>query len=351
MEMTPRQRWLAILQRKQPDRVPTDFWSTPEVLSRLKHELNCADDESLWQRLHIDKPRTVGPTCNLKHHPHDPQADLWGVRYSHVNYGAGAYDEAVHHPLANMQTVSEIDAFRWPSADDYDYAPITESLAKDDGRRAIQAASFEPFLIYCSLRGMEQSYEDLLLNPHIADAILGHIFEFYYEHNRRIFHAGPGKIDITYVAEDLGSQTGPLMSMQTFRRFLLPNQKKMADLARSFGIHVFYHTDGASRAFIPDLIDVVGIEVLNPIQWRCSGMELQGLVRDFGDRIAFHGAIDNQRTLPFGTVNDVRQLVEECARIFKGYRWICAPCHNIQPITPTANILAMYETIHQIGSI
>ena len=74
--------------------------------------------------------------------------------------------------------------------------------------------------------------------------------------------------------------------------------------------------------FIPDLIDVVGIEVLNPIQWRCPTMEREGLVRDFGKRIAFHGAIDNQYTLPFGSVDEVRAQVRECVDIFKGYRWI-----------------------------
>ena len=147
--------------------------------------------------------------------------------------------------------------------------------------------------------------EDLALRPEMADAVLGHIFDFYYEHHRRIFEAGRGRIDLTWVAEDLGSQTGPLMSLAMYRRFLLPNQIKMAELARSYGVHVMYHTDGAARAFLPDLIDCVGIEILNPIQWRCPGMERERLVADFGERIIFHGSIDNQQTLPFGTVDDV----------------------------------------------
>ena len=277
------------------------------------------------------------------------RADLWGIRYQQVDYGTGTYGEAVHHPLAQVDNVKEIDAYRWPSSDDFDYSPIAEWLAKDDGYRIIQGAYYEPFLLYCSLRGMEQAYEDLLANEEIAEAILGRIFDFFYAHNRRIFEAGRGKIDLTYVAEDLGSQTGPLMSPDTYRRFLMPRQKKMADLARSYGAHVFYHTDGAARVFIPDLINVVGIEVLNPIQWRCPTMERETLVRDYGGKIAFHGGIDNQQTLPFGTPEDVRREVRECAEIFKDARWICAPCHNIQPVTPTGNIVAMYETIREIG--
>jgi uroporphyrinogen decarboxylase len=125
----------------------------------------------------------------------------------------------------------------------------------------------------------------------------------------------------------------------------------MADQARRYGIHIFYHTDGAARLAIPELLSVTGIEVLNPIQWRCPGMEREGLVRDFGDRLIFHGAMDNQQTMPFGSVEDVRQEVLDNIRIFSPTRWVCAPCHNLQAVSPTANIVAMYETIHEHGRL
>jgi len=140
------------------------------------------------------------------------------------------------------------------------------------------------------------------------------------------------------------------VSLETYRRFLLPGQVKMADLARSYGVHVMYHTDGAARIFLPDLIDRVGIEILNPIQWRCPGMERERLVADFGDRVIFHGSIDNQQTLAFGSVDDVVDEVRQSVEIYDGARWICAPCHNIQPVSPTKNVVAMYETIHALGA-
>jgi uroporphyrinogen decarboxylase len=347
-EMTPRERWMAVLNREQPDRLPTDYWATPEFNAKLKKAAGCADDESLWRKLGIDRPCILKPRCKLKHHPDDPLADEWGIRRKAVSYSAGAYDEVVHSPLARVRSVEEVHQFRWPGADDYDYTPIAEAVAGDDGYRLIFAGIYEPFLLYGALRGLEQSFEDLVVNPDIADAILGHLFDFHFEHHQRIFEAGRGRIGLSFVAEDLGSQTGPLMSLECYRRFLLANQKKMADLVRSFGAHVIYHTDGAARVFLPDLVDVVGIEILNPIQWRCPGMDREGLARDFGSRIAFHGAIDNQQTLPFGTVDDVVREVRETARIFKGCRWICAPCHNIQPVSPVENVLAMYETAHSI---
>lgn len=349
--MTPRERWLALLDRRAPDRIPTDYQATPEVTERLLVDLGCADKASLWRRLYVDKRKIVEPTWRLPHHPEDPLADMWGVRYRKVDYGSGMYDEPVFQPLAAATTVAEIHAHRWPDPDDFDCAPIARAIAADDGTYPVHAGVYEPFLLYCAMRGIQQSFEDLALNPDVADCILGHIAEFYEEHHRRMFEAGGGRIDTTYVAEDLGSQTGPLMSLATYRRFLLPNQIRMADLARSFGIHVMYHTDGAARVFLPDLIDKVGIELLNPIQWRATGMAREGLVAHFGRAIVFHGSIDNQRTLPFGTPEDVEQEVRESVEIYKDTRWICGPCHNLQPNTPTENIVAMYETIHEVGRL
>lgn len=80
-------------------------------------------------------------------------------------------------------------------------------------------------------------------------------------------------------------------------------------------------------------------------------MEREGLVRDFGHQVIFHGAVDNQQTLAFGTPEDVHNEVRDNIRIFKNARWICAPCHNLQPVSPTENILALYETIYAEGVV
>ena len=347
--MTPRERWLALLAGKPTDRIPVDLTATPEVMSRLLKELNCADEKALWEKLHVDGRVEVAPTWKLPHHPDDPLADMWGVRYQRIDYGTGAYEEPCHHPLATAETVADIHRHRWPNPDDFDYGAVTRAVQASDGHYPLHGGWFEPFLFYGYLRGLEQAFQDLALNPDIADAILGHIFDFACEYHRRLFEAGNGRIDTTWVAEDLGAQTGPLMSLAMYRRFLLPNQVRMADLGRKYGVHIMYHTDGAARMFLPDLVDKVGIEVLNPIQWRCPGMQREALVRDFGQRIAFHGSIDNQQTLPFGSVADVEAEIAESVRLYETARWICAPCHRIQAVTPTPNILAMFETIHRLG--
>lgn len=355
MQMTPRQRWLALLEGKRADRIPSDYQATAEVTARLLADLNCADEESLYRKLHVDARKSVEPGWNRPEGV-DPGADAWGVRYRRVDYGTGTYDEPVFHPLAQFDRVEQVGAHRWPGTDEFDYRPVTVAVETDDGYRAIHAGHYEPLMLYGYIRGLQRALEDLVLRPQLADAVLGRITDFYCEHHRRIFEAGKaaqggGRIDLTWVAEDLGTQTRPLMSLATYRRFLLPGQIKMAELARSYGVHVMYHTDGAARIFLPDLIDRVGIEVLNPIQWRCPGMERERLVADFGDRVIFHGSIDNQQTLAFGSVDEVIEEVRQSVMIYREARWICAPCHNLQPVSPTENIVAMYETIHEIGQI
>jgi uroporphyrinogen decarboxylase len=121
------------------------------------------------------------------------------------------------------------------------------------------------------------------------------------------------------------------------------------DLVHSSGAYVFHHNDGNCRAIIPDMIEA-GIEVLNPIQWRAQGMQREGLKADFGDRLVFHGGVDNQYTLPFGSLDEVRQEVADDLRILgAGGGYILAPCHNIQPVTPPENIVTMYETAYELG--
>ena len=117
----------------------------------------------------------------------------------------------------------------------------------------------------------------------------------------------------------------------------------MMDLAHGNGVYVFFHSDGSIRKIIPDMIQA-GIDVLNPIQWRCRDMNRETLKREFGDNVVFHGAMDNQYTLAFGSQAEVRQEVRDNLRILgREGGYVLAPCHNIQPVTPTQNILAMYD--------
>ncbi len=344
--MSPRERWLAVLSRQTPDRVPMDIWATPEAFDKLCTHLGC-DYEAMLKRLHIDTPfnvggRFVGP-------PPPEGKDIWGLEHRDVDYGTGSYTEVANAPLAAFTSVEEIEAnYAWPNPDWWDYSHLLEAVQGNE-HRPIRGGGSEPFLTYKQLRGEEQAFLDLLMYPEIVHYCLDKLFELAYQSTLRIFEAIPGMVNITYVAEDLGGQKALMFSREHIIEFLLPRMKRMMDLTRENGSYVFTHTDGAVRDVLPDLIGI-GTQVLNPIQWVCPGMEREDLKRDFGDDLIFHGGVDNQRILPFGTVDEVRQeVLDNYATLGGGGGYILCPCHNIQPVSPPENIVAMYETGYEEG--
>jgi len=352
--MTPRERWMALFQGKKPDRVPCDYWGTDEITTRLKHDLGCETDRALWRKLGVDKCVLLGPR-----HPqaketgwHVPSLySLFGIETRQIAYGdgIGEYEEVASSPLAHAETAAEINDCPWPDARDFDYATLRAECAQYYPEYPVLGMTYEPFYLYCRLRGMERALEDIGGNPEFADALMERIFNLFAALVRNSIEAAGDCFDFVYVAEDLGTQESLLMSPRSIRRFILPWLTKMVEIAHAAGKLVIHHDDGAIRPMIPDLIRA-GIDVLNPIQWRCKGMEREGLARDFGASLVFHGGIDNQGTLPFGTAEDVRKEVADNIRVFrecKGY--IVASCHNLQANTPTANVVAMYEAVDEFG--
>ena len=345
--MSPRERWQAVLKREKPDRIPMDYWATTEASEKLVKYIGAQDLNAALAQLHVDRPLTVGPSYVGP--KREGGEDVFGCRHKTVTYATGGYNECVFHPLAIYDSVEDIQKqYTWPEPDWWDYSQIAEQI-KGHEDKPIRGGGSEPFLTYCELRGQEQAYMDLALNPDMVHYCLDRLFDLAHENTARIYEQIPGQVMITYVAEDLGSQESLLFSPAHIREFLLPRMRRMMNLAHGAGAYVFTHSDGAIRDVIPDLIEI-GADVLNPIQWRCQGMEREGLKRNFGDKLVFHGAMDNQETLPFGTVENVRQEVMDNLRILgKGGGYILAPCHNIQAVGPPENVVAMYETAYEYG--
>lgn len=351
--MTSRERWFALLSGRSPDRVPCDYAGTEEVTRRLLAELGCTSERELWERLSIDKLVHLGPVHPLAKEDTwhiQSQYSVWHIGTAMIPYGngLGVYEEVVTHPLAQAASAADVERFDWPDPGSWDVSGIRPQC---EAWRTypILGGCYEPFYLYCRLRGMERALEDLILGAGIAEAALERIYYIHESIIRRTLVEAAGLIDFIYVAEDLGTQSSLLISPGAFRRFLKPWMRKMIDLVHSFGAKVFHHDDGAIRPLLAELIDI-GIDILNPIQWRCPGMDRGGLAEDFGASVIFHGAVDNQRTLPFGTPEEVRQEVATNIRIFrqcKGY--IVAPCHNIQPNTPAENIQALYDAVREYG--
>lgn len=364
--MTPRERWLSVIKRQKPDRVPMDYWGTDEATLKLMKHLSAQTKKDALGQLHVDfvvriEPLYyIGPSApssfddtkiRLKYlgPPIPPGFDVFGRRYENVDYGLGIYEECVNRPLANFTSIEEIEKnYTWPSPDWWDYKSLPHQIEAYK-LYPIQGGGSEPFLIYKDLRGQEQAFIDLIENPEMVHYCLDKLFNLAYEITLRILEIIPGEVMLTYVAEDMGAQNDLMFSPAQIREFLLPGMKKIIDLSHQAGAFVFHHNDGSIRKIIPDMIEA-GIDILNPIQWRCASMDRAELKRDFGDKIIFHGGVDNQYTLPFGTVEEVKKEVADNLQILgKGGGYILAPCHNIQPITPVENIIALYKTGYDLG--
>ncbi len=345
--MTPRERWLAVLKRETPDRVPMDYQATPEATGKLLEHLGCATLDEAYAKLHIDHPLAVRPRYAGPKLPEN--TDVLGLERKTVNYGTGSYDEVVNHPLADYGSIEEIEkSYTWPDHDWWDYSDIPGQVAGQE-HLPVRGGGSEPFLTYKNLRGDEQAFIDLIDNPEIVHFCLGKLYDLAYERTRRIYEAIPGRVMISYVAEDLGGQTALMYSPDQIREFFIPHMRRMAELVHDAGAYVFTHTDGAVRDILPDLISM-GMDVLNPVQWRCAGMEREGLARDFGEKIIFHGGVDNQQTLAFDSVEDVRAEVAENLRVLgAGGGYVLAPCHNIQAVSPPENVVAMYQAGYALG--
>lgn len=345
--LTPKERWLAVFRHEKPDRIPMDYWGTEEATLKIMKHLGAATKREMFEKMRVDftaevKPEYVGPAL--------PElTDVFGCRIRWVDYGSGAYDECVFHPLAEYGSVAEIKRnYKWPDPEWWDYGTLVQQLRGYE-RYPIKGGGSEPFLIYKNLRGPELAFMDMIENPEIVHYCLDKLFGLAYENTCRILETIPGKVAFTYVAEDMGGQTDLMFSLKHIREFLLPGMKRIMDLTHQAGAYVYHHNDGSCRRIIPEMIEA-GIDLLNPLQWRCPGMEREGLKQDFGSRIVLHGGVDNQYTLPFGSVAEVRQEVLDDIRILgEGGGYILAPCHNIQPITPPENVVAMYETCYENG--
>jgi uroporphyrinogen decarboxylase len=350
--MTPRERVLTALAHQPPERVPFSwgFCATPEMAESLTNDL--ARQGIDWPALREAVgdivgvgPEYIGPLpANGNHF-----TGIWGIRVQNVGYGSGTYQEFTEFPLAGVEDAAVLAQYPWPSPDAYDYAKLRDRIqrANPQRRRASQYVAGNPFELYCWMTGLEEAMINAAANPTLVRAALDHITNFLEARARRTLQAAGELIDIVFLADDLGGQTGLLMSRDTYRELLQPFHRRLTDCVHNHAPHArcMFHTDGAVFDIIPDLLDA-GIDILEAVQTDAVGMDPARLKSAYGDRLSFHGAISVQQLLP---KSDAATVERECRRLVEvlgrngGY--IAAPAHAIQVGTPTPNVLAMLRGV------
>jgi uroporphyrinogen decarboxylase len=257
------------------------------------------------------------------------------------------YQEYGTPPLGEYDDIKQLaDYPSWPNPAQFN---MTEAALTARKARAHDFATIGPWIshfeIYCQMRGLENALMDIALNPDFLDAALDRIDSIQTAMLERMLGALGDLIDMVFISDDMGTQGNLLISLDAWGRHFKSRLKRWCDLAHAHGKKVLYHSDGAIRPLLAQLIEA-GVDILNPIQHICPGMEMKSLKREFGDRIIFHGGVENQRILPRGDVPDVASETRACLESLGadgGY--ICCSCHNIQAGTPVDNILAMIKTV------
>jgi len=346
--MTSRERVLTAFAHQEPDRVPAWCGSSAEFWAKAKRELAIADDEALRIRFGDDFRRVfakyAGPLFPLS--PGAKSRTPFGVERHGMGYG-----QPISHPLAGA-TLAQVHEHPWPDPRWMDVSHIRAEAASYQGRYAILGGDWSPFWHDAiDLMGMEGLYLAMYDSPETVDALMRHMADYYAEVSRRIFDAAADVIDIFFIGNDLGSQTGPLLSPALFRRFVLPHLKRLIDLGHACRLKVMMHCCGGFAPLIPDLI-AAGLDGLHAVQPSCAGMDLAALKREFGGRILFNGAIDSHHVLIRGTPEVVRQKTREVLAIMKpGGGYVAGASHDsILEETPVENVVAMFDAIREYGA-
>ena len=346
--MTSRDRVLAAFEHAEPDRVPAWCGASPEFWEKAKRQLGL-DDEGMSLRFGDDFRRVFaeysGPHVPLTHDDATYRT-VFGIERRGMGYGQ-PYD----HPLEGA-TLTEVHDYPWPDPSWVNVSGIKSQTQAYQAKYAILGGEWSPFFHDATdLLGMENLYIQMYERPKLVDAVMQHIVDYYAAANERIFAEAGAVIDILFIGNDFGSQTGPLLGEPLFRRFVLPHLQRLVDLGHAYRLKVMLHCCGGVAELIPAMIET-GLDGLHAVQPSCRGMDLAGLKAAFGESILFNGAIDSHHALINGTPACVRAETRRVLDIMMpGGGYVAGASHDaILEETPVENVLAMFDTIREYGN-
>jgi len=395
--LTSRERVLAALDHQEPDRMPIDFGAMRSTgimaiaYNRLKAHLGISGgntrlydtgqqlaevEESVRQRFGVD---VIDLTCTFPGAPiPNPEWRPWtlpdgapclapanwlpepdgegglllrndsGVVVATMPKGV-LYFEGIHHPLAEAESLADVDAYDWPLIDNdrLEYLNARARWLHDNTDYAIMAGFGGNILERGQgLRGWASFLMDLVGNRPFAEYLMDRMVENHLQNLERFFGAVGEYIQIVQMGDDLGTQAGPQLRPDVYHETIHPRHKAVYSWIheRYPKVKVFLHCCGSVYDLLPDLIDE-GVDVLNPVQTSAAKMDPRRLKAEFGDRISFWGGgCDTQSVLPNASPEEIRAHVRERVDIFKpGGGYVFNMVHNVQADVPPENVVAMFD--------
>lgn len=375
--MNGRERVLAAINHKEPDRVPVDFgstWCTSITIpayEQLKNILGvttetvlmernmqvCMVDDRILEMFHVDTRGVFYGPPELEINKsvelgENVYIDAWGITW-HKPKSSHYYD-MLKPALPGNITLSDIMTHQWPTPHDPGYIKgLREKVEKQ--RRSTDCAlvlNLSLWVLQCSqfIRGFEDWFVDLVSQPRLMEAIFDAITESLIGVLEDVTDEIGDLVDVVAVSDDIGHQDRLCMNPKMYRQLIKPRHAKLMEAIKSrTKAPVMWHTCGSVYEVIDDLIEI-GVNVINPVQTDAAKMEAIRLKSDFGERLSFWGGIDTMRILPFGTTRDVeKEVIQKIRTLAPGGGYILNTVHNIQPIVIPENVVAMFAAAQKHG--
>jgi uroporphyrinogen decarboxylase len=376
MAMTPRENFVAAMERKNPEWVPLDMGKhigsihkthypdlvplLPDVdlkngdliLDRMAQTI--VPDEALLEKFGVDFRWLVPNWVQVSERQDvDGYVDMWGVPYK----GAGGDHYAVDGaPLKDADDIADIENHCWPDPNDpAQFAGLRERARElfENTGYVIGADSIKagPLMSCLQIRGYEQFFIDMVINPEFSDALMNKVTDLLNQMWSRFMAEAGEFVQIAYVTDDLGTQTSLLLSPKLYRKRVKPFHQRLHRHIKSLAkVKLMMHTDGAVLPLIEDLIET-GVDILNPVQTSTASMDDTAALKEkFGDRLAFHGAMDVQQMMPNATIDELKwEIARRMKDLGHDGGYIIAPCHNIGHDIPPKTTVAFFELVREFG--
>ena len=381
--MNSRERVITTLNHIEPDKVPIDLGGNQSSIHmkayiRLLEYLEIEDKDIKFADIlqHIAAPceellerfegdiRYVRPFGGMVRPDFKPQYegkylgvyDQFGVFWgndANKDLDDILYYDPVIHPFEDFITVQEIENYDWPDGKDKTPFKGLKEYAKKIREDTDYALSTSPtgcvYEYTTFLFGFMKVMRYLRTKPELIVAAMEELLKYWIDYNITFLGEVGEYLDVLCINGDLAEQAGPIMSVKLYEKMIKPIENKLSQKVHELAdVKINYHCCGSTPLFLPHFADI-GYDIYNPVQVSAYDMDPCSLKQRFGNMITFWGGICNtQKTLPFGTPEQIREEVKynmNCLKPNGGF--VAANIHNITAEVPPENIVAMFDAVRE----